>query len=195
MPTRKQRHIYSGRLLRISLLGGSPEWTAALRRHPAAAGTVAAVLTVCACVPYAGFPALFLAALLCGTFYAGNEPLQLMLLPETGAARFLAQKTSTAWRNYFLLSLPFAVLNLILWPGTAWMAAAWVPSAALALFYFVTAKYACYEPRRAARRPLAAKLGVAGFLVPLLLPLSLCLLVSYTLRAERNLNRYLHDYD
>lgn len=114
MPTRKQRHIYSGRLLRISLLGGSPEWTAALRRHPAAAGTVAAALAVCACVPYTGFPALFLAALLCGTFYTGNEPLQLVLLPETGAARFLAQKTFTAWRNYFLLSLPFAALNIVI---------------------------------------------------------------------------------
>ena len=44
-------------------------------------------------------------------------------------------------------------------------------------------------------RPLAAKLGAAGFLIPLLLPLSLCLVVSYALRAERNLNRYLHDYD
>ena len=62
-------------------------------------------------------------------------------------------------------------------------------------FVLLRHKYACYEPCRAARRPLAAKLGVAGFLVPLLLPLSLCLLVSYTLRAERNLNRYLHDYD
>lgn len=195
MPTEKQRHIYSGRLLRISLLGGSPEWTAALRRHPALAGAVAVALAVCACAPYAGFPALFLAALLCGTFYAGNEPLQLVLLPETGAARFLAQKTFTAWRNYFLAAVPFAALNLILWPETAWMAAAWAPLAALALFYFVAAKYARYEPHKTARWPLAAKLGVAGFLVPLLLPLSLCLTVSYALRAERNLNRYLYDYD
>ena len=34
-----------------------------------------------------------------------------------------------------------------------------------------------------------------NILIPLLLPLSLCLVVSYALRAERNLNRYLHDYD
>ena len=51
------------------------------------------------------------------------------------------------------------------------------------------------EHDRTPRRPLAAKLGAAGFLIPLLLPLSLCLVVSYALRAERNLNRYLHDYD
>ena len=43
--------------------------------------------------------------------------------------------------------------------------------------------------------PPAAKLGAAGFLIPLLLPLSFCLVVSYALRAERNLNHYLHDYD
>ena len=50
------------------------------------------------------------------------------------------------------------------------------------------------EIRPLPARP-AAKLGAAGFLIPLLLPLSLCLVVSYALRAERNLNRYLHDYD
>ena len=80
-------------------------------------------------------------------------------------------------------------------PRSAWMAAAWVPFAALALFYFVAAKYARYEPDRTPRLPLAAKLGTAGFLVPPLLPLTLCLTVSYAFRAERNLNRYLHDYD
>ena len=42
---------------------------------------------------------------------------------------------------------------------------------------------------------LAARLGAAGFLIPPLLPLSLCLVVSYLLRAERNLSRYLYDYD
>ena len=44
-------------------------------------------------------------------------------------------------------------------------------------------------------RPLPARPDAAGFLIPLLPPLSLCLVVSYALRAERNLNRYLHDYD
>ena len=67
--------------------------------------------------------------------------------------------------------------------------------AALALLYAVVSKYARYQPDRTPRRPLAAKLGATGFLIPLLLPLSLCLVVSYALRAERNLNRYLHDYD
>ena len=38
-------------------------------------------------------------------------------------------------------------------------------------------------------------MGAAGFLIPPLLPLSLCFVVSYLLRAERNLDRYLYDYD
>ena len=75
MSTEKQSRIYSGRLLSVGLLGGSPEWTAALRRRPTAAVAVAAALPACACVPYAGFPALCLAALLCGGFYADCEPL------------------------------------------------------------------------------------------------------------------------
>ena len=76
---------------------------------------------------------------------------------------------------------------------TAWSV---VSLAALALLYFVAAKYARYDPAdEFPRWPLAARLGAAGFLIPPLLPLSLCLVVSYLLRAERNLSRYLYDYD
>lgn len=187
--------VYSGRLVRPALFGGSPDWTAGVRRHPTAVVAAAVVLLVCACIPYAGFPALYLAAAACGAFYAANEPLQLLLLPGKGAARLLARKIFTAWRNYFLMTAPFAVLALLAQPRSAWMAAGWASLAALALLYAVVSKYARYQPDRTPRRPLAARLGAAGFLIPLLLPLSLCLVVSYALRAERNLNRYLHDYD
>ena len=102
--------VYSGRLVRPGVFGGSPEWTAGVRRHPAAVVAAAVVLAVCACIPYAGFPALYLAAAACGSFYAANEPLQLLLLPEKGAARLLARKVLTAWRNYFLTTAPFAAL-------------------------------------------------------------------------------------
>ena len=149
--------VYSGRLVRPALFGGSPEWTAGVRRHPAAVVAAAVVLLVCACIPYAGFPALYLAAAACGAFYAANEPLQLLLLPGKGAARLLARKIFTAWRNYFLMTAPFAVLALLAQPRSAWMAAAWAPLAALALLYFVAAKYARYDPAdESPRWPLAA---------------------------------------
>lgn len=117
--------------MRPALFGGSPEWTAGVRRHPTAVVAAAVVLLVCACIPYAGFPALYLAAAACGAFYAANEPLQLLLLPGKGAARLLARKIFTAWRNYFLMTAPFAVLALLAQPRSAWMAAAWAPLAAL----------------------------------------------------------------
>ena len=178
------------------LWGGSPEWIAGMRLHPGSVAATVSALTLCACVPYAGFPALVAAAVGCGAFYRSCEPLQLVLLPEQGAARFLARKVLAAWRNYFLMTAPFAVLALLAQPRSAWMAAAWAPLAALALLYFVAAKYARYDPAdESPRWPLAARLGAAGFLIPPLLPLSLCLVVSYLLRAERNLSRYLYDYD
>ena len=178
------------------LLGGSPEWIAGMRLHPGSVAATVSALTLCACVPYAGFPALVAAAVGCGAFYRSCEPLQLVLLPEQGAARFLARKVLAAWRNYFLMTAPFAVLALLAQPRSAWMAAAWAPLAALALLYFVAAKYARYDPAdESPRWPLAARLGASGFLIPPLLPLSLCLVVSYLLRAERNLSRYLYDYD
>ena len=177
------------------LLGGSPEWIAGMRLRPGSVAATVSALTLCACVPYAGFPALVAAAVGCGVFYRSCEPLQLVLLPEQGAAQFLARKVLAAWRNYFLFAVPYAAVIVLRHPDTCWMAAGWASLAALALLYAVVSKYARYQPDRTPRRPLAAKLGAAGFFIPLLLPLSLCLVVSYALRAERNLNRYLHDYD
>ena len=37
--------VYSGRLVRPALFGGSPEWTAGVRRHPTAVVATAVVLT------------------------------------------------------------------------------------------------------------------------------------------------------
>lgn len=189
------KRIYTGRLIRPERLGGSPEWTAGLRRRPTAVWITAAVLALCILLPVVGFPALYVAAVACGVFYLDNEPLELLRLPELGAGRLLVRKVLTAWRNYFLLTAPFALLAVVAHPRTVWMAAAWIPMAALALFHAVVAKYAHYLPDAPKHRPVAARFATAGFILPVLLPLTLCLTVSYTLRAERNLNRYLHDYD
>ena len=106
------------------------------------------------------------------------------------------RKIGTAWRNYFLAALPAAALTAALHPRTAWLAALWLPFAALLLAYAVLAKYARYDPAiRETPLPAATRLGFAGFLVPVFLPVTLCLTVSYAVRAERNLDRYLYDYD
>lgn len=184
------------RWLRTAWLAYSPEWTAGLRRHPVAAGALLLACLGCAALPWAGFPALCLAALFCSELYADNEPLPLLLLAERGSARTLVGKVTTAWRNYFLLAAPAAVLSLLLHPEGAWLAAVWLPYAALVLIYSVLAKYARYDP--ATVRPTlpgATLIGYLGFLVPFFLPVTLALIVAYALRAERNLNRYLYDYD
>lgn len=182
--------------LRIGMLGGSPEWTAGIRRHPLFAGGLLCLAAAGTVLPYAGFVVLMLIALCCCAFYTGNEPLQLLLLPEQGSARLLWCKVRTAWRNYFFATLPFAAAAGWLHPKTLWLAAVWVPFSALLLLYAVLAKYAFYHPDHpAGSGSMSAQLGLAGFLVPPLLPVSLCLTVAYALRAEKNLNRYLYDYD
>lgn len=193
-PTSGKR-ICTSRWIRPERLAGSPEWTVGLRRYPAALWITAGVLALCILVPAAGFPALYVAAVACGGFYHACEPLELLRLPEMGASRLLVRKVLTAWRNYFVLTLPFVLLAVLAHPRMAWMAVAWAPLSALALLYAVVEKYARYKPGENPKRPVAARLASAGFLLPVLLPLSLCLTVSYALRAERNLNRYLHDYD
>lgn len=184
------------RPLRTAWLAYSPEWTAGLRRHPIAVGALLLGCLGCATLPYAGFPALCVAALCCCELYADNEPLSLLLLAERGSARLLVGKITTAWRNYLLAALPAALLAAALYPDKIWLAALWLPYAMLALMYAVLAKYARYDP--ATERPTlpgATLIGYLGFLVPFLLPVTLTLIVAYALRAERNLNRYLYDYD
>lgn len=195
-PRRRRRATRPLAALRIARTGYSPEWTAALRRHPAAAGIALAATLGAAAIPWAGFPALCLAALLATEVYARNEPLALLLLPGRPAARLLGGKLLTAWRNLFLGSLPAAVLTLVLYPASAWMAAVWIPYAALAMTYAVLAKYAAYDPRTPDAAPsTAARIGLLGLLLPPLLPATLLLTIGYAVRAERNLDRYLHDYD
>lgn len=195
-PRRRRRATRPLAALRIARTGYSPEWTAALRRHPAAAGIALAATLGAAAIPWAGFPALCLAALLATELYARNEPLALLLLPGRPAARLLGGKLLTAWRNLFLGSLPAAVLTLVLYPASAWMAAVWIPYAALAMTYAVLAKYAAYDPRTPDAAPsTAARIGLLGLLLPPLLPVTLLLTIGYAVRAERNLDRYLHDYD
>lgn len=184
------------RPLRTAWLAYSPEWTAGLRRHPIAVGALLLGCLGCATLPYAGFPALCVAALCCCELYADNEPLSLLLLAELGSARLLVGKITTAWRNYLLAALPAALLAAVLYPDKIWLAAVWLPYAMLTLMYAVLAKYARYDP--ATERPTlpgATLIGYLGFLVPFLLPVTLTLIVAYALRAERNLNRYLYDYD
>ena len=195
MSSPRAKHLHTARWIRPELLAGSPEWTVGLRRHLTAVWFAAGGLILCILLPGAGFPGLYVAAVAVGAFYHDCEPLEVLRLPEMNASRLLVRKVLTAWRNYFLLTAPFALLAIVAHPRTAWMAVAWAPLAALALLYAVVAKYVRYVPENSARRPVAERLGIAGFLIPILLPLSLCLTVSYALRAERNLNRYLHDYN
>ena len=140
------KRIYARRWIRPERLGGSPEWTAGLRRHPAALWITVGLLTLCTLLPVAGFPGLYVAAVACGAFYLDDEPLELLRLPELNAGRLLVHKVLTAWRNYFLLTLPFTLLAILAHPRTAWIAAAWAPLATLALLYAVVAKYAHYAP-------------------------------------------------
>lgn len=180
----------------IRILGWSPEWTAALRRHPQAAAGLTAGLMLCTPVPYLSFVALLGSALLCAGIYGRNEPLQLLLLPRMGASRLLVGKIRTAWRNYFGATLPLAVAATAFHPRAAWMAALWLPLAAWALAYVVLAKYARYDPASpASSASPAARSGLAGIVLPPLLPVTLWLTIRYALDAERNLDRYLYDYD
>ena len=112
------KRIYAGRWIRPERLGGSPEWTAGLRRHPSALWVAGGLLTLCALLPVVAFPALYVAAAACGAFYLDNEPLEPAAPPGTecrpaprpqGPHR-LAELPS-------LLTLPFTLLAILAHPA------------------------------------------------------------------------------
>lgn len=172
-----------------------PRRGATLRRHRIATLLLALGALLLAAVPYWSFIYLGFTALAAVECYTRNEPLALLLLPELESGRLLARKVFEALRNYLLATAPFALAAALLHPRAAWVAALWLAFSTLVLLYAVLAKYALYDPDEP--RPVASTVmlfGLIGFLLPPLLPVSLVLLVRYGLRAERNLNRYLHDY-
>ena len=125
------------------------------------------------------------------------DAVMILVLAALGATGTATLANLAALLCYYLMGCAAIAIGVFLSSLTEnQIIAAVAGVAALLLAYAVLAKYARYDPAiPETPLPAATRLGFAGFLVPVFLPVTLCLTVSYAVRAERNLDRYLYDYD
>lgn len=146
-------------------------------------------------VPVLPLFVLLVFAIVCTTFYQENEPVELLCLGELPPGRFLAHKLGTAFRNYYTVCLPVLLLYLLFNTDTWWMVLPFVFLSACALVFCITLKYARYVPNTQRYDSLTAGIGLAGTVVPVLLPVTLFLCIHYYSLAIDNLDNYLYVYD
>lgn len=147
-------------------------------------------------LPVMSMAILLIFILLMSGAYTENEPLDMLLLPEVAASKYLAQRVWAGFAFFLKLNAPALALYALFNFDTAWLALA-VPTVALigtALSVFV--KYSGYDPAgREVAVPSVVSLGMAGIVVPLFLPVTLALTWRYFHSAKETLNRYLYVYD
>jgi len=163
-------------------------------------GVVLVVVSVAATalcyLPFVSVAILLVFAFLMAGAYIENEPLEMVLLPEVSARRFLARKVWAGAAFFVRLNAPALVLYAAFNPRTAGLSLA-VPAVALAgIALMVFVKYASYDPAEMeSSAQKVAALGMAGVVISPLLPVTLALACLYYRPARETLNKYLHVYD
>lgn len=130
-----------------------------------------------------------------GAIYSQCESLTLLCLDGLPARQFLRRKI---WRQICFWAVPvlpvlalYAVFN---WE-TAYYALVPVALCPLQITASVCAKYRSYAPDRPFGGTTMQAIGMLGFIVPFLLPVSLILTAVYYSDAVRHLKTFLYAYD
>lgn len=120
--------------------------------------------------------------LLCSSFYSDPEDEFYVWVHSLSAAAFLKEKMQTALLYSTLMTLPVAILLVIVFPSFAWMVAL---LQLLGYGYLITvllAKYAAYPNRMSLPQSI---LLAAGIVVP---PLILVLIPFFYIQSKKQLN-------
>jgi hypothetical protein len=179
-----------------SVLGvTSLELTSFLRRNLISLALLSAVALALCAVPVASMAVLLAQVLVLSGAYDEHEPLDMVLLPEISARRYLWRRVWAGVSLFLKLNALTLMLYVALNPATAWLPPVVAVLAAVGVALFVFTKYADYEPgRRGVATPPATALAVAGLIVPLFLPFTLLFVWQRYRTAHEVLDQYLHVY-
>jgi hypothetical protein len=174
----------------------SLELVSFVRRRSLLLVMVAVAAVVLSYVPVLSMLMLLAMTLILSGAYLENEPLDMLLLSEIGAGKYLKNKVMAGWILLMKLSAPTLLAYVVFNSETAYLAL--VPPvislAGVALFVF--AKYSRYSPdNKKVTLPMSAGLGMAGIIIPPMLPLTLLMPWWYFHAAKENLDNYLYVYD
>lgn len=139
---------------------------------------------------------LFLLGIATAQFYEECEPYQLVTIFEKKADHFLWYKITQQIKLFSLITLPLIAVFMI-FHHEVW----YIPVCEYILFilihaYLIMMKYAFYVP---ASKPQSIQtfgaIGIAGALIPVLLPALLLLGIYFYFKSRKTLQHYLYDFN
>jgi hypothetical protein len=193
IPRRKRTNFVAP--VPATLSGGEVELISFLRRHFLLVSVVVVASLAFSFVPFLSLILLLLLVLIMGNAYTENEPLDMLLLPEVSASKYLWIKIRAGWVLFLKLSLPTLLLYTVFNFGTAYFIAVPLVAGFVGTMLAVFVKYSLYEPREEIIVPLTVSIGMVGIIIPLLMPIPLLMAWRYYYSAVDNLKSYLYVYD
>ena len=130
-----------------------------------------------------------------GAIYSQCESLTLLCLDGLPARQFLCRKIWRQIRFWAVPVLPVLALYAVFNWETAYYALVPVVLCPLQITASVCAKYRSYVPNQPFGGTTMQAIGMLGFIVPFLLPVSLILTAVYYSDAVRHLKTFLYAYD
>jgi hypothetical protein len=146
-------------------------------------------------VPFLSLILLLLLVLIMGNAYLENEPLDMLLLPELSASKYLWMKVRAGWVLFLKLSVPTLLLYALFNFGTAYFIVVPLVVGFVGVMLSVFVKYSLYEPREEILVPLTVSIGMVGIVIPLLILIPLLMAWRYYYSAKDNLKQYLYVYN
>lgn len=146
-------------------------------------------------LPYVSFAFLWFYTLLIAENYRICESKAILCSGELPVGSFLWRRIRKNISLYVITIFPVCLFYLLIRPGEWWLAAGFFILASLNVLLFILYKYAVYEPgKRIVSGQISQTISVLGILIPIFAPLTLLLLVRYSLIARTNLTLYLYAY-
>jgi hypothetical protein len=130
----------------------------------------------------------------CSNFYRECESTSLLFLPGKKSLSYISYKIRTSIINFHILSFPFYILAIFLYPNFWWLLALLSVSAILCLVFCICLKYASYVPnKKNVGSDIILGIGIMCSIIPFTYPLTIILTVRYLRSANKKLKIYLDD--
>lgn len=129
----------------------------------------------------------------CVEFYREGESITLLCLVQKKAAPYIGSKVKIAILNFHLISLPYYVLSLVLYPLLWWVLVLFSMTSILSFLFCICLKYSTYIPnKRNLGSEVILGVGIFSSIVPFMYPLTIVLIIRHLILAIKNLKMHLN---
>ncbi len=171
------------------------EWISGLRKYPFI--VIPYVMGIAlATKPYFTALSMWFILVLIASFYAENEPLELLLKDEVNASKFIRKKL---WRHgvaFAIVLLPLTIFGIAFNSETIYITLYAFGTCMLSFFSVIIFKYATYSPaKNSFEFIIISNLSLLSVIVFPLWGVVIPLVIFNTYRMKNKLNHYLYAYN